>query len=45
MLGRTLMDKALSENKIDVSELNTGIYFFKIFKNDEILSTGKIYKQ
>ncbi len=45
MLGRTLMDKTLSENKLDVSELHHGVYFFKIFQNEKILSTSKINKQ
>lgn len=41
--GRRLTSHVVSENKIDVSELNPGNYMLKVYTENEILNT-KILK-
>jgi len=44
VLGREIKDMDY-EKKIDVSDLERGIYFLSIFKNDKLLSAQKILKK
>ena len=44
LIRKTVADLEESSNQINVSNLNNGMYFLKIIKNDEVVETKRILK-
>jgi hypothetical protein len=42
--GRLVINQSLLSNQIDVSQLSSGIYTFKLISNNEVV-TKKVYKK